>query len=180
MLIRSKSLLTIVVVTVAVSFSCGKKDAEDAGTPAATSSTPAPPPPPLAPGISQNLTRNSAPPFYNFDSLGPIQYPAVQKSNQISGDTEYSVMGWAMDVSKKGPAGAVDVVIDQVPYSARYGIDRTDVASHFNNPEYTKSGFQLALARGQLSKGQHTVSIRVISSDRKSYNEGPTVQFTVN
>jgi hypothetical protein len=74
-------------------------------------------------------------------------------------------------------AGGVDVVIDRTPYSATYGIERPDVAKHFNNPAYVKSGFQFVIP--QLPIGQHSVTLRVIAQDKKSYYEGPTVQFTV-
>jgi hypothetical protein len=178
MSIRSKSLLTVVLLAVTVSISCGNK--EGAGAASVSGAASPATPPPLAAGISQNLTKRSTPPFYNFDSLGPISYPAVQKSNQVSRDTEVSVTGWALDESKKGTAGGVDVVIDQVPYSAQYGDPRKDVADHFSRPDYVNSGFHLILARGQLNKGPHSVSVRVISSDKKSYNEGPVVQFAVN
>lgn len=165
----------LVVAAFALSLSCGSKDAETAhGTPPATA------PAPLPAGISQDLTRNSAAPFYNFDSLGPVNYPAVEKNIQISGDADIGASGWALDVSKKGVAGGVDVVLDNVPHSAHYGLPRNDVATHFNRPDYVNSGYQLVMAKGQLSKGPHTISVRVISSDKKSYNEGPVVQFTVN
>ena len=177
--ILSKRLLTTVVVAVAVFVSCGKKDVE--AVPAAESHTAAPASaPPLPAGISQDLKRNATAPLYNFDSLGSINYPAVQKSNQVSGDTDVMVSGWALDEAKKTTAGGVDVVLDQVPHGAHYGVERSDVASHFNRPDYANSGFQLVVGRGQLAKGPHSVSIRVISSDKKSYSEGPVVQFTVN
>ena len=173
MLTRSKSLFTIVVLA-GISISCGSKEGGGAAPPSSA------PPSPLPPGISQNLTRDSAKPSYNFDSLGTIRYPAVQKSNEISAATANVITGWALNQTEKGTAGGVDVVIDQVPYNAHYGSARTDVADHFKCPDCTNSGFQLNLAPGQLTKGPHTVSIRVISSDKKSYGEGPPVQFTVN
>jgi len=58
--------------------------------------------------------------------------------------------------------------------------ERPDVASHFNRTDYTNCGFQLNVGRGQLTKGSHSVSVRVIANDKKSYNEGPVIQFTVN
>lgn len=112
--------------------------------------------------------------------MGPINYPEMQKSNRVSGDTDIIVSGWAIDKAAKTTAGGVDVVLDQVPYSARYGIPRGDVADHFKRPDYMNSGFRLVLAKGRLTKGEHTISIRVISSDRKSYSQGPLVTFTVN
>ena len=175
MFIRSHSLLSIVVLAVAVTVSCGTKDQ-------ATSAEnhPAAAPAPLPAGVTQDLKRNTAQPFYTFDSLGPVNYPAIQKSIQIAADTEFAISGWALDESKKSTAGGVDVVLDQVPHSARYGMERPDVASHFNRTDYTNCGFQLNVGRGQLSKGPHSVSVRVIANDKKSYNEGPVIQFTVN
>ena len=175
MSIRAKSLLPVVVLAAVAFVSCGKKDTE--GTPTGGS---APAATPLSPGISATLTRNSAPPLYVFDSLGPVNYPAVQKSIQIAADNDIGITGWALDVAKTNTAGAVDVVLDNVPYSARYGLERPDVGSHFNRPDFNNSGFQLVLSRGRLSKGPHAISIRVIASDKKSYNEGPVVHFTVN
>lgn len=159
-------------------MSCGGKDVET------TTSTPTPAasaaPPPLTPGATVNLTLSQTAPQYTFDSLGPINYPELQKSNQVSGDTNIIVSGWALDKAANTTAGGVDVVLDQTPYRARYGISRGDVADHFKRPDYINCGFQLILAKGQMAKGQHTIAIRVISSDRKSYGQGPLVKFTVN
>src|SRR5579871_1978059 len=137
MSMRLKCLSVIVLCALAWSSSCGQKEAPATGSTAPTS---APTPPPLAPGVSQNLTKNSGAPLYNFDNLGPIQYPAVQKSNQVAADAENAVSGWALDQSK-ALAGGVDVVIDNVPYAARYGTARTDVADHFKRPDSANSGF---------------------------------------
>jgi hypothetical protein len=151
---------------------CDKRDVESPGTP--------PPAQPLPPGISQNLTRSDKPLTYFFDYFGPVQGPAAQKSVQVAGIAANAITGWAIDDSAKKLAGGVDVVIDQAPYSAHYGTVRTDVAAHFKNPDYTNSGFDLTLAPGQLPKGSHSVSIRVIASDKKSYYQGPPIQFSVN
>src|SRR5690242_608237 len=102
MSILSKRLLTTVVAAVAVSVSCGKKDVE--AVPAAESHAAPATTPPLPAGISQDLKRDAAAPLYNFDSLGSINYPAVQKSNQVSGDTDMMVSGWALDEAKKTTA----------------------------------------------------------------------------
>jgi hypothetical protein len=173
--IRCLGALALTLTFAAVSLSCGKKDPE------ATKKSPtAATRPPLAPGISKNLTRNPEAPFYNFDSLGPVNYPATQKNIQLQSDSEIVISGWALDASKNSTAGAVDVVIDGVPYAAQYGTERRDVAEHYKRPDYAKSGFQLLLKSGQFTKGPHALAIRVIAADRKSYNEGPVVPFSVN
>jgi len=167
--VRSNSCLAATVLALVVLLSCGKKDVEVASPEVS----------PLVPGISRNLTRSDVAPKYYFDSLGPVKEPVLQKSVQVPGDTRIAITGWAVDGSTNTPAGGVDVVIDEAPYVAQYGIVRTDVATSYKLPDYTNSGFQLILVPGKLSKGPHSVSIRVISSDRKSYYQGPVVQFSV-
>ena len=94
--------------------------------------------------------------------------------------TPFGITGWAVDDPKKMLAGGVDVVIDQVPYSAHYGSERKDVATHFKQPAYNASGFELMIAPEQLPKGQHSVFLRVISNDKKSYYQGPVIQFVIS
>lgn len=172
---RANSLLTITIVALAVSVSCGKQDVEaTTNKPAATA------PKPLPPGVTPNLARSELKTLSIIDNIGPVSDPAAQKSVQVSGDTTFGITGWAVDEPKKTAAGGVDVVIDQAPYSAHYGSERKDVSTHFNQPQYLASGFELMIAPGQLPKGQHSVAIRVISSDKKSYYQGPVVQFAVN
>jgi len=181
---RSRGLLALTLTLATISLSCGRKEPQAAanapGAPAGAAAPAAPAPPALTPGISKSLVRKSGAPEYNFDSLGPIQFPAVQKNIQLAGDSVIGISGWAVDPSKTSPAGAVDVVIDGVPYAARYGVDRTDVATHYKRQEYAKSGYELVLRKGQLTKGPHAVSIRVITNDQQAYNEGPVVPFVVN
>jgi hypothetical protein len=185
-MIRSQSFLAIPLLVCTIFVSCGKKDAETpasapAAAPTAAPVAPATAPaaPALVPGISKTLTRNTGDPFYTFDTLGSLNYPVGQKNIQLAADSQITISGWALDVSKNSVAGGVEVVIDKVPYVARYGTPRTDVATHFKRPDYTNSGFLLTLPRGQFNKGPHSVSIRVISNDQKTYNEGPVVPFTV-
>ena len=178
---RVNSLLTLTLVVLGIVLSCGKKDLETDAAPKTGSTAPvsAPAAKPLAPGVTPNLTRSELTTLCIVDNIGPVGDPAKQKSVQVSGDKTFGITGWAVDESKKTVAGGVDVVIDQTPYSAHYGSERKDVAGHFNQPAYTASGFELMIAPGQLPKGQHSASIRVISNDKKSYYQGPVIQFAV-
>jgi hypothetical protein len=157
---------SIAVLGLVVLISCGKKD-----VPAA---------PAWVPGISQNLARSQATTSVVIDNIGSVSNPAAQKTVEVSGAVTFGITGWAIDEPNKAVAGGVDAVIDQAPYSAHYGSARPDVATHFSNPAYSNSGFELMVAPGQLAKGPHSVSIRVISSDKKSYYQGPVIQFSVN
>lgn len=115
-----------------------------------------------------------------LDYLGPVIYPWGRESVHVSGDQQIQFLGWAVDESNQSVAGGVDVLIDEVPYAATYGIHRTDVADHFKNIACQNSGFLLLLAPGKLSKGQHSVSLRTISYDKKFYCQGPKLQFTID
>jgi hypothetical protein len=174
---RAHRLFLIVLVVLGMSLSCGRKDDESEGTPpAANTSAPAKP---LTPGVTQNLTRSDAATLCVVDNIGLVSDPARQQTVQVPGDKTFGITGWAIDQSKKTVAGGVDVVIDQSPFSAHYGSPRKDVATHFSQPAYEASGFELMIAPGQLPKGQHSASIRIISNDRKSYYQGPVIQFAV-
>lgn len=165
--IRSYSVPAIALLALSALTSCGTKDEPTT-------------PPTWAPGISQNLTRSTATTSCVLDNIGQVSNPATQKYVQVPGSTTFAINGWALDDTNKTTAAGVDVVIDQAPYSAHYGTPRPDVAAHFSNPGYTNSGFELMVAPGQLSKGQHSVSIRIISSDKKVFYQGPVVPFAVN
>jgi hypothetical protein len=134
---------------------------------------------PLVPGNTPNLTPSKVAPMYHLDAIGSSVNPTAAKSFELFGDKSILVMGWAIDGPTKTLAGGVDVVIDQAPYSAHYGTGRTDVAGYYKRPDYEKSGFELTLPPGQLTKGDHSLSIRIISSDRKSYYQGEVVKFTI-
>ena len=175
MYIRNMSLLTLTLLAVAISTSCGEKK-EDPGVPIAEKR---PAPPPLTPGISQTLTRSDKPLMYRFDRLGSVANPLTQKNIQIPGDSSALIMGWAVDDTAKKLSGGVDVVIDQTTYSARPS-NRTDVAAYYKQPDLAMAGFELLVPPGLLTKGDHTLSIRVISSDKKSYYQGDVVKFAVN
>jgi predicted small lipoprotein YifL len=157
---------SMAVLALAVLISCGTKEV--------------PPAAKWTPGISQTLPRNAATTSSVIDNIGSVSNPAAQKSVEVSGATQFGITGWAIDEPNKAVAGGVDAVIDQAPYSAHYGSARPDVATHFSNPAYGNSGYELMVAPGQLSKGPHSVSIRIIASDKKSFYQGPVVQFLVN
>jgi hypothetical protein len=176
MYIRITGLLTLTVIASVVSISCGDKK-EDPGVPISSSRPAAPV---LAPGISQTLTKNDKPPLYHLDSFGPVKNPGGPKPFEIASDSSNLVMGWAVDPVTKQLPGGIDVVVDQATFTAKAKTQRTDVADHFKRPDYVSSGFELVLPPGQLTKGEHTASIRVISSDKKSYYQGDVMKFMAN
>ncbi len=139
-------------------------------------------------GISQQMTREEAPSLYSLDRIGTVIEPASQESVHVPGDRHIEFSGWALcangdgltDQHRRTPAGGVDIAIEDTLFYAVYGEDREDVANHFQNPDYRRSGFRLVLLPGMLTKGEHTMSMRVISPDQTSYYQGQSVTFTVD
>ncbi len=74
-------------------------------------------------------------------------------------------------------ARGVDVVIDHLPYAARYGISRKDVAAYYKEPSYENSGFDFTIPAAQMTQGIHVFAVRVVANDSKSYWESP--EFTL-
>jgi hypothetical protein len=153
----SSSLHVFILAAAAITMSCSR-----GGEATAPSAQTAPTQTQLsaATGITHGLARNEVPASCFLDNLGTVENPAAQKSVRVAGDKDLLFSGWAIDNHIKTLAGGVDVVIDRTPYNAKYGIDRSDVATHFGNPAYQKSGFQLIMLPGQLPKGQHSVTVR--------------------
>jgi phosphoglycerol transferase len=97
----------------------------------------------------------------------------------ISGSDALRVSGWAVDQQQGRPGWAVDVVLDGAPFPSLYGSDRADVAEHFKRPAYQASGFAAEIPMEALSKGQHTLTVRVVSADQQCFYEGARVRIAV-
>lgn len=94
----------------------------------------------------------------NFFSIDSIQEPTI------------TISGWAVDQQAKKQAGDVFVTIDdKLDIPALYGLDRKDVADHFKNKHYRFSGFQASFLTAALDKGQHSISLKILTADKKGY-----------
>jgi len=133
---------------------------------------------PAATGITQNLTRNAGTTLYWVDEIGGIGNPYGSKSIRVSAVGEFTARGWAVDKQSQTPAGGVDIVLDNIPYGASYGLDRLDVADGQKVAAYRQSGWQFSMPASRL-KGTHALTVRIVSNDRKSYYEIPTLTLSV-
>ena len=130
-------------------------------------------------GVSAKLKRSDRTSSAVLDRINGISEPAAKASIHLPLNTDVLFAGWAIDEPNKMVAGGVDIAIDDVPYSAVYGDDRSDVSAALNNPACRNSGFVLVIPAAMLVKGPHVATVRAISHDKKSYYEGPTVKFTI-
>jgi hypothetical protein len=83
-----------------------------------------------------------------------------------------TVRGWAVDQRAKTEAGGVIINVDgSTDVLANYGQPRPDVANNLKNPDYMNSGFTASIDTATLSKGHHTLTMRVVTADKKGYFE---------
>lgn len=76
-----------------------------------------------------------------------------------------AVGGWAAD------ARGVFVSVDGIHhFQAVYGDERPDVAGRLGAAQL-RSGFDLLLPTDQLAPGRHSLTIKIVSSDGRSYFE---------
>jgi hypothetical protein len=97
----------------------------------------------------------------------------------ISRSSELKVSGWAVDAPNRMPAAGVDVVVDRTPFASMYGANRNDVAEYFQQPVYRESGFTAGIPANRLERGEHGISLRVVSADRRCYYQSSVVTITV-
>ena len=131
---------------------------------------------PKATGVTQKLPHGSVPMTYHVDVLGPLVNPLNKPSLEVP-SKDLVVAGWAIDDPSRAAAGNVDIVIDHIPYAARYPILRKDVAAYYKEPSYENSGFDFTIPALQMTKGIHVFAVRVVAHDGKSYWE--SAEFTL-
>lgn len=134
---------------------------------------------PAPTGVTASLPRNSGTTRYWVDEVADTKNPSERSSVPVSGTGEFKVAGWAVDAPAQSVAGGVDIIIDNTPIAAAYGIARQDVADASKTPSYRDSGFQFSMPSSRLRKGTHTFAVRIVSSDRKSYYEVSPLSLTV-
>lgn len=82
------------------------------------------------------------------------------------------IAGWAVDVRAKAPAGGVVFNVDgKSDLTATYGVNRQDVVEVLKDPNYRTSGFGISIPTASLEKGHHTLSLKVLTADKKGYYE---------
>jgi hypothetical protein len=145
----------------------------------------APPPPaaePAAPpsGLSAGLPRRPEPAGFFLDHAGAAVDPRNRQPAVTPAAQPIVFDGFAFDPVAKAPAKGVDVVVDGKAYGAVYGVERPDVARFFNAPMLVKVGLRATLPAHSLTMGPHTVVLRVVAADGKSFYESPQIAFQAN
>ena len=130
------------------------------------------------PGATASLPRNPAGTLYWIDEIGSTKNPTPDHPVNVSLSSDLNVVGWAVDRQAQAAAGGVDIVIDGTPYAASYGGDRTDVAEGQKLPAFRYTGFTFSTP-AELLKGVHSIRVRILTTDQKSYYETPNIKVII-
>lgn len=109
----------------------------------------------------------------------PLARPAGSFDSAVDSITGYSTIsqagslvmkGWAADVTDQSLIHSVQILIDGVSIgTATLGLSRPDVASYYNVPAWTNSGWTMTYSVAGLSLGSHAVW--AVATDAKSINK---------
>lgn len=76
------------------------------------------------------------------------------------------IRGWAVDWPRGNVAGGVTVVLDGVAYPACYGLPSDESVKKLGDGKFANAGFGCAVPARELGRGQHTISLKVLTRDR--------------
>jgi pyruvate-formate lyase-activating enzyme len=120
-------------------------------------------------GAAGRITRKpSSTPF----CIEAINEKAVGADSRVTIDgacDSLTIRGWAIDGNAEDVAGGVIVLIDDQPFVAQYGLWRDDVALALNGAQYRACGFVVNVPAAKIGSGVHTVSAKIVSTDRTGY-----------
>jgi predicted O-methyltransferase YrrM len=112
-----------------------------------------------------------------IDQIGSTKNPASGTIGSEKAGEALRVIGWALDVHRRGPATAVDLVLDGQTYRAAIRFPRADVATAYNDRNYLMAGFYTRLPAAALTPGSHDLEIRVVLSGGRDYYSALRVRF---
>jgi hypothetical protein len=133
-----------------------------------------------SPGTSNLLVQDKTPPCYNVDRIGPFLDPIHKHPLELPAGVSFSVVGWSIDRVAAAQSGGVEIVVDEQPYKAVYGLPRRDVAEVFRAPNYVNTGFFFTMPAALFGRGTHSLAIRVISADKASFRQGVTLAVSLS
>lgn len=117
---------------------------------------------------ASTLLPSSGSTLFSLEAINEIRapQPAVPIVVNASKQQTVTLVGWAVDKQANGAASAVFITVDgKLDIPALYGLDREDVANGFKNPNFRYSGFVASFASSILSKGIHTLSLKIVAAD---------------
>jgi hypothetical protein len=143
------------------------------------SSLPVTQPPRQPPLDIQNLKLVGNATRFSIDAVNDFVLP--KGIAVVDHDETIRVSGWAVDAEAEREAGGVFLSVDgELDVPVFYGGTRADVARHFGNAHYERSGFSGTLLASRLGKGHHSLHLKIVTADKTGYYlspEGVTVEI---
>jgi hypothetical protein len=93
------------------------------------------------------------------------------------------VVGWAVDVANRKPAGGVYIKIDDKRFPAFYGKQRKRVPRGLDVSSYRFTWFEATVPMSEIGPGTHELSVVVVTSDGERYyrpSQGITFKVVEN
>jgi predicted O-methyltransferase YrrM len=112
-----------------------------------------------------------------LDQLGEFSNPLAHPAIRVHPHEPLAVAGWAIDVARRRPAEGVELVLDEISYRTAVRIARTDVATVHGDQAYVRCGFNTWLPADALTRGSHTLELRVILEGGRSYYTAARLEF---
>lgn len=108
--------------------------------------------------------------FFVVETIADVEVNPQDQPVVVPGRKPFiKITGWAVDERAKDVAGGVYVDVDGKLFPAFYGQRKAGVARRFDVPAYERSGFERAIPTSEIGQGTHTLSIVVLTSDKKGY-----------
>lgn len=93
-------------------------------------------------------------------------------------DDEIIITGWAID--RYTSAGDIFITIDdKINIPTMYSIDRKDVSDTFKNDNFRYSGFMVSFASNIIENGNHTVMVKIVTTDKTRYYKSEQINISV-
>ncbi len=112
-----------------------------------------------------SIPQTSSSTLYNIENIDTYEISEPTDTQQKF----VLITGWAVDDKLQDKAGGIYIEIDGRLFPAYYGFPRKDVAEFFHVPKYAFSGFQAGIPAAKLGKGNHSLSVKVLTKDKKMY-----------
>jgi hypothetical protein len=125
-----------------------------------------------------NFKMSSVQTLYSIDRINGIPFTDLKKPMQITSSV-LKLEGWAIDDIAHSKAKNVYVEIDGKYFKSEYGIERNDVALKYGNAAYSKSGWKISIPTSAFKKGNHNLSLVIISPNEKYFFTSKPIEIDI-
>ena len=119
---------------------------------------------------TDGLPREDMPAIANIDAVA---------TKRTEAGIEVTLSGWAIDPRSREAGSQIQVLIDDAPYPAEYGLPRPDVAAASGNRLQANSGFRAVVVLPVQASGTRRFAVRLVGRDRASYADSAAIEREV-